>query len=226
MAEPTPKPVALDAARNAAILALAEHFAADNIGDSELERRLDRAYAATTLEALQSLTADLPALRPDRAPGAPEASRAAAPVARAGTVPERETVAAVLGGTKRVGSWSVPTELSVVAVMGGAELDFREARFGPGVSEVNVFAMMGGVEIIVPPTVRVEMNGIAFLGGFEVKGRSWAEQDPDAPVLRIGGFAMMGGVEVRVRLPGETAREAKKREKLENAERRRLSGGR
>ena len=35
------------------------------------------------------------------------------------------------------------------------------------------------------------------------------------PTLRIRGFAMMGGVGVEVRLPGDTAREAKKQRRLE-----------
>jgi hypothetical protein len=221
MADPSPKPVALDAARNRAVRELAEHFAADHIDDHELERRLDAAYAALTLESLTVLTADLPALRAD----SPAAAPASRPAARAANVPERETVAAVLGGARRVGSWTVPTELSVLAVMGGAELDFREARFGTGVTEVNVFAVMGGVEILVPPSVRVEMNGIAIMGAFDMKGHGDADADPDAPVLRIGGFLLMAGVDVRVRLPGENARDAKKRERLARQEQRRLTRG-
>lgn len=223
MADPTPKPVALEAARDRAVRDLSRHYAADHIGDDELERRLDAAYAATSLDALRSLTSDLPAVRADATPVV-ETTALAKP-ARVASVPERETIGAVMGGARRMGSWAVASELNVIAVMGGAELDFREARFGPGVTEVNVFALMGGVEILVPPTVRVEMNGLAFMGGYELKGIGADDTDPDAPVVRIGGFVMMGGVEVSVRLPGENARDAKKRARLAKEELRRLARG-
>ncbi len=39
--------------------------------------------------------------------------------------------------------------------------------------------------------------------------------DPEAPVIRVTGVAIMGGVEVRVRYPGETARDARLRLKAE-----------
>lgn len=54
-----------------------------------------------------------------------------------------------MAGVARKGAWTAPRQLHVLTVMGGAELDFREAQFGPGVTTVTVFATMGGVEIKV-----------------------------------------------------------------------------
>jgi len=71
----------------------------------------------------------------------------------------------------------------------------------------------------------VESQGIAIMGGFEHKGDEYHNPDPHAPTLRITGLAIMGGVEVTVRLPGETARDARRRRKLERRERRRLMKG-
>jgi hypothetical protein len=116
-----------------------------------------------------------------------------------------------MGAAVRKGPWTAPRQLHVLAVMGGAELDFREAQFGPGVSTVTVFATMGAVEIIVPPGIRVESDGFALMGGFEQSGGSTAAADPSMPMLRISGIAIMGAVEITVRLPGESAREAKRR---------------
>ena len=99
--------------------------------------------------------------------------------------------------------------------MGGFSLDFREAMLGPGVTDVNVFVLMGGGEIIVPPEMEVEVSGFAFMGGFDHETDEPLRPNPDRPILRIKGFAMMSGVGVEVRLPGETAREAKKRRRLE-----------
>lgn len=74
---------------------------------------------------------------------------------------------------------------------------------------------MGGVEIMVPPHVAVQCEGLAIMGGFEEAHRAPAVPDPDRPTLMITGFAMMGGVDIRTRLPGESAWQAWKRERRE-----------
>jgi hypothetical protein len=209
-----PPAPALEPLRERVVRQLFDHIAADNLTAEGLEERLDRAHQATSVAALHGLLADLPAL------GGKTAVAAAAPagqtaVNRADSVAERQVVVAFMGGASRVGAWTPPQHLFVVAVMGGAERDFRKARFGPGVTEVTILALMGGVEIVVPPGVQVELNGIAVMGAFEQAGRVDEPANPDAPVLRIGGFCMMAGVEVTCRYPGEKARDARKREKLE-----------
>ena len=98
-----------------------------------------------------------------------------------------------------------------VNVMGGTELDFREARFAPGVTEVSVFCKMGGVDIIVPPGLQVDFNGVGIMGGFDKSDDVTGVEDPNAPVLRINGIAIMGGVDVTLREMGETAKEARHR---------------
>ncbi|HEX2191225.1 MAG TPA: DUF1707 domain-containing protein [Longimicrobiaceae bacterium] len=215
MTDPTPRPpVALDQARERVIQELIEQYAHDALDDRQFEDRLDRAHAALTLPELDALVADLPALRTGATP--------AAPPARSGEVRERQTVVAVMGGAVRKGSWVPPRQLHVFAVMGGAELDFREARFGAGVVEVMVFALMGGVEITVPPGVRVEVEGIAVMGGFDEHATAPPPSDPHAPVVRVGGFALMGGVEIQTRLPGESKKAARKRARLESRATRQL----
>ena len=71
----------------------------------------------------------------------------------------------------------------------------------------------------------VETHGFGFRGGFEGVDQAGVDTDPDAPRLVIRGLAIMGGVEVTVRLPGETARDARQRRKLARKERRRLRQG-
>ena len=103
--------------------------------------------------------------------------------------------------------------------MGGSGLDFREARLGPGVTEVTVMVAMGGAEIIVPPDIAVHTSGFAFMGGIDTVDLAGPDNDPTAPVLKINAYAFMGGVEISVRLPGETSRDAKRRRKLERKQR-------
>lgn len=202
-----------------AVQRLSAHFAADHLEISELERRLDLVYAAASRAELTELVADLPALSVD-------AEVEVAPSVRVEpgrTVARTQTMVAVMGGAERKGQWTPPRHMNVVAVMGGGKLDFREAIFGEPVTEVTIVVFMGGVEIIVPPGIRVESNGFALMGGFDQVAQETAA--PDAPLVKVNGFACMGAVEMKVRLPGETEKEARKRIKQEKS-RRRLQGGR
>lgn len=221
----------LNHTREITIEALMEHFANDVMDMDEFERRVDIAHRATNSDALKELLRDLPggAVLPAVAGGSGATGLAPVPhytVTSAAQVKEKGFVVACLGVNRRSGRWSPARKNIAVAVLGGAELDFREAILAPGVTEVRVFTVCGGVEIIVPPGLNVESQGIAILGGFEHVGDSPIHPDPHAPTLRITGLALMAGVEVSVREPGETARDARRRRKMTRREqRRRLRGG-
>jgi hypothetical protein len=129
--------------------------------------------------------------------------------------PERQLVAGFWSGTTRRGRWVPARRLTAVALQGAVELDFREAVLAPGPYEVRVTAVMGGVQIVVPPALSVETSGFALMGGFQVGPETSPPPTADGPVLRIRGFAFMGGVHIDVRLPGESATEAKRRRRRE-----------
>jgi hypothetical protein len=217
--DPLGGPAPLNHTRQLAIDALCEHFANDAITVEDFERRVDVAHQATSVEELRALLRDLPTSNLPAAPGS-----AAQPAVREDydyAVAPREHLKengyaiAVMGGTRRRGRWSPARITHTITIMGGAELDFREALLPPGVTEVKVYAVMGGVEIIVPPNLTVESHGIGILGGFEHAGNEYRDYDPSAPVLRISGIAIMGGVDIKVRLVGESARDARKRRRQE-----------
>ena len=112
-------------------------------------------------------------------------------------------VLAFWSGVKRSGRWTPPRHLNAIAVMGGAELDLREAVFPEGVTTVNAIAVMGGVEIVVPPGLQVKSSGIPLMGGFESLDQDGDPDQAPGAVLKIRGIACMGGVEVRVARRGE-----------------------
>jgi hypothetical protein len=202
--------------RETAIARLCDHFAQDHIEADELERLIDQAHQATTPAELDSLLAGLPALT------APEARLPAALVDRSGAQ-EHQAIVAIMGGAERRGAWVPARNIYVTAVMGGAVLDFRNAQLDPGVTDIYVVALMGGVEIIVPPSVTVESNGIGIMGGFGHGSYARLPVDPTAPVLRINGVAIMGGVEIRERPHRERLRGD--RDELSREERHRLEAG-
>jgi len=204
-----PKPSTNQGDRDQTIQALCEHFAQDTLTVEEFERRVELAHRAETAADLQALLADLPVTPPMRVE-----RPAPAPTPLPSEIPASQTLLAIMGGAERKGRWVPARVTRVLAMMGGVELDFREARLGPGITEVAVGCFMGGVEIIVSPDTVVEVAGGAIMGGFSHQSRGVAA-GPDTPVLRITGFAMMGGVDVQVRMPGETAKDARRREREE-----------
>jgi len=208
----------LNHTRQLAIDALCEHFANDAITVEDFELRVDAVHRATSTDELRQLLQDLPSRDlPAVAHGAPlPATGREFQVAPYEHSKETGYAIAVMGGSRRRGRWSPAKVNYSISVMGGVELDFREALLPPGVTEVRVFTVMGGVEIIVPPGLQVESHGIGIMGGFEHAGdRYAADLNPGAPILRISGVALMGGVDIKVRHVGETARDARRRRRRE-----------
>jgi uncharacterized protein DUF1707/cell wall-active antibiotic response 4TMS protein YvqF len=203
-----PTLVALHDERERVIARLSDGFARELLDIDEFERRLTVAHRAETVAELAPLVEDL-------GPAPTTALVPATPTAPLATIRDRQTLAAILGGTMRRGPWTPPRRLKIIACMGGVDLDFREALLGPGVTEVVIFTIMGGVNLIVPPTLAVEVEGTAIMGGFDHTSRASAEIDPDRPRLRVSGVAVMGGVSFSTRLPGESEREARRRRRHE-----------
>ena len=111
----------------------------------ELDQRLEAAYAARTYGDLTEVTADLPAA--GEAPPGPQTAPGTFPAARIGGEPGSGMSVAILGGVDRGGTWVVPPRHSVVAVLGGVQLDLREARFSQREVTIDVFTLMGGVNV-------------------------------------------------------------------------------
>jgi hypothetical protein len=235
------EPITLQAAREQAIDMLCRRFADDTLSMPELERRLEAARGARTREELRALLSDLPApvpaqpdatavrpasrgrQDPERPSARPERSSGRAPARRGhptrrtgGEVRTSSSVAlAVLGGTRRAGKWRPPGDMLALAMMGGVELDFRDAVLEPGsVTTINCFAFWGGIDITVPPDVHLDTRGFALMGGFDQSGEAWEDPPEGAATIVVNGFALMGGVDVQVRERGEGRSEPRGRREL------------
>ncbi|MBA3919951.1 MAG: hypothetical protein C0516_15410 [Gemmatimonas sp.] len=175
--------------RERAVAALATAYANDQLSVEELDARLAHVFRVQTTQDLASLLAD-----PSR-PGhsLDDVQRVDAPDEQ---VPARALLIAAMGGFGVKGEYIVPRHLKAWAVAGGGELDLSKARFGRGVTRIDVTAFMGGVDLILPEGVRVEVVGTAFLGGVEHDAGRMQPLD-DAPVVRIDGTAVMGGLDIK-----------------------------
>ncbi len=179
---------------------LCKHFASGHLELDALEARLAAVDRAETAGELGELVSDLPVL------AKAQPATVEPPAARGWAL-------ALMGGASRRGVWAAPRHLHAVAVMGGVELDFRDARLGPGETHVSAVAVMGGIEIIVPPGLPVTVRGLGLLGAVDQVEQTAAEPNADAPRLKVTALACMGGVEIKTR-PSETSKEiAVKRER-------------
>jgi Domain of unknown function (DUF1707) len=180
----------------------------------ELDERLDSVYAAKTYAELEPITRDLPA--PGSAHVPAPASGPAVDVQRFGGQPSSNGAVAILGGFSRKGEWTVPKEFSAVTILGGGEIDMRDARFAEPTVTIHVVAILGGVEIVVPEDASVHVTGVGILGAFE--HNTSGEGKPGGPTIIVNGVAILGGVEVKRKPTRKTKRERleAKRERLES----------
>lgn len=100
---------------------------------------------------------------------------------------------AILGAYKRRITSQRFAGGEITAIMGGCELDLREAAL-TGDAVVHIFALMGGITIQVPVDWAVELEGAPILGGIE---ESTLRPKDAAGRLVVRGYAIMGGVEIR-----------------------------
>ena len=107
----------------------------------------------------------------------------------------RASLFAMMGGAMRRWDGSPFRGAELTSIMGGCELDLRQAELAPGEeAAIDVFAIMGGHEIKVPETWSVVSTAVPIMGGVEDRTRP---PGAGAPRLVIRGFIMMGGVEIR-----------------------------
>jgi predicted membrane protein len=98
---------------------------------------------------------------------------------------------AIFGGFEKkpfAPGWSKET---VVAVLGGGDLDLRSSPPADGAT-LRIVAILGGVAVIVPPGTRVSLSGLSLFGGCSVQ-----VEPGDGPQLSVSATAIFGGVDVK-----------------------------
>lgn len=84
---------------------------------------------------------------------------------------------------------------SVMAILGGVEIDLRDAVIMDGAS-IDITTILGGVSILVPENVHVELSGIPIMGGWEDSTRNYGAGD-DVVVLKLNCLTVLGGAEIK-----------------------------
>ena len=161
--------------RERAVVELREHAVAGRLTLEEFSERVDQAYAARTRGELDVVLRELPS----------------APLTPART---RRFGLSLMSGLNWRGRWRMPESSTIVAVMGGANIDLRGAQIESPEVTLTVWAIMGGANVTLPPNVEAEVSGFALLGGNNDQTRN-----PPHPAarVRIRAYSLMGGVNVR-----------------------------
>jgi hypothetical protein len=181
--EPDPGVRASDAERDATIERLSAATGDGRLTLEEFSQRMEQASSARTRPELDRLVADLPA----------DAGGTTSAVGTQGAGPAKWHVSPIGGLTVR-GPWRMERHVIVASIIGGAELDLRQAELAAPEVTLTQVSVLGGVRITVPDGVRVDRSGFNLIGGTRV-GRG-PEPGPGAPTIHIRAFSLLGGVEV------------------------------
>src|SRR3954447_14624169 len=211
----TPEIRASDAEREYVVDVLRAQCTEGRIDLDEFSERINRVYAARTIGELNDICADLPIpatptepVRAERAPGT-----------------ARKWIVAVMSGAVRKGRWRVDPETNLVAVMGGVNIDLRDAAISSDEIVLRCYAFMGGIDIIVPEGIEVHASGVPFMGGFDDKTNTDVAPLPGSPIVKIKYFAMMGGITIRSKASPQEEAKRKSERRAERHARRQASRG-
>lgn len=104
----------------------------------------------------------------------------------------------MLGGSDRVFTSTSLRGGEATALMGGVEIDLRQATLATGGARVAVTAIMGGVVLKVPQHWDVVIEGAPLLGGIADKRPANPPTAPErAPRLEVRATVLAGGLEIR-----------------------------
>jgi hypothetical protein len=106
------------------------------------------------------------------------------------------SASAVFGGNKQRISGEFKGGRAT-ALMGGGELDLRDATLPPGGAVLDVNVMLGSYEVTVPGSWNVTLNADAFLRGVEDKRSKTVSGDVESNTLEITGSVFLGSLELK-----------------------------
>jgi Domain of unknown function (DUF1707) len=197
--EPSSQPPAIrvgDRDRDAVAHRLQDAFAEGRLDDDEFDQRMRAALTARISTELDVLTADLPAAATAR-------PAAVATPGAAGPKPGRLAIA-YKSSIRRGGRWRVPARFHCVIYKGTGRLDLRAAELAGPVTAMVVTAYKSHVDVLVPPGIRVELDGFGVSKGWSAEEDLERLLPADAPVVHVRGIAYKGTIEVSTRPPGST----------------------
>ncbi|WP_293750279.1 LiaF domain-containing protein [uncultured Paraglaciecola sp.] len=165
------------------------------ISSEAFERRLDQAMASQNHQEIFDLAADLEQTKDTEFNSQKE--RQFNVNYAASDNDETDTIVNILGGSGRSGQWTVPREIRIVTIFGGADIDFTDAIFTTPNVTIKILCLFGGDNIYVPENINVVSKAFCILGGIDNKAPSIASRQ--APTLTIEGLVLFGGLDIKIK---------------------------
>lgn len=124
--------------------------------------------------------------------------------------PGAKSYVAIMSGNKDARTtWD---DMSIINIMGGADIDMSQAGLPETDVLVDAYALMGGGSLRVPPGVKVICEVTALMGGVKILGKDGGGlisrtliEAGEGPVVRVRVMAIMGGFDVKVGPKGYVA---------------------
>src|SRR6202012_1137422 len=177
------------------------------LSPDELDERLERALTARTYDDLAVLVADLPpaghALAPvagAQLPGA-QLPGALAAVLGGGVAPapakELVKIHVTSGHSQRVGRWTVPARMGLIAHSGHIKLDFTEAVITQPTLHIDAEVRSGHIVMITRPGIAVDMDDVSVRSGRVNVRAPWGDNVPASLRITVAGTCGSGRIIAR-----------------------------
>ena len=114
---------------------------------------------------------------------------------KAGTLQQTFSDFVMWSGVQRRVASPAFRRADLTAIMGGIEIDLRQAGTENGEAVIDVFVLWGGIEIVVPPDWAVTNDITPIMGGAEDSSTGTQQAKHR---LRVTGVVIMGGVDIKV----------------------------
>jgi hypothetical protein len=185
----------IESVREEVIDTLIYNYSHGVISNEAFERRLDQAMASQNHQEIVNLAADLEHTTDQEFNSQKE--RKFNVNYAASDNEKTETIVNILGGSCRSGQWTVPREIRIITLFGGADIDFTDAIFTTPNVTIKILCLFGGTDISVPEDINVISKAFCILGGIDNFAPSIASRQ--APTLTIEGLVMFGGLDIKIK---------------------------
>ena len=168
------------------------------ISSEAFERRLDQAMASQNHHEIFKLTADLEKTTDTEFTSQKERQfNVNYAASNNDDTDDTDTIVNIFGGSGRSGQWTVPREIRIITIFGGADIDFTDAIFTTPNVTIKILCLFGGDNIYVPENVNIVSKAFCIFGGIDNSAPSIASRQ--APTLTIEGLVLFGGLDVKIK---------------------------
>ena len=185
----------IESVREEVIDTLIYNYSHGVISSEAFERRLDQAMASQNHQEIFNLVADLEKTIDSEFNSQKERQFNVNYAASDNN--ETDIIVNIFGGSGRSGLWTVPREIKIITIFGGADIDFTDAIFTTPNVTIKILCLFGGDDIYVPENINVVSKAFCIFGGIDNKAPSIASRQ--APTLTIEGLVMFGGLDIKIK---------------------------